>query len=80
MIRPVRTRFAPAHKGAAAFCLQSLGNLVVLTVLFVLLSLVAGARLQRWFSTDPRRIEMWWTRWPTANVGLRTGIEKRSSS
>ncbi len=25
-------------------------------------------------TTDPRRIEMWWTRWPTANVGLRTGI------
>jgi hypothetical protein len=25
-------------------------------------------------STDPRRIEMWWTRWPDANVGLRTGI------
>jgi hypothetical protein len=25
-------------------------------------------------SADPRRIEMWWTRWPTANVGLRTGV------
>ena len=25
-------------------------------------------------STDPRRIEMWWARWPEANVGLRTGI------
>ncbi len=25
-------------------------------------------------SVDPRRIEMWWTRWPAANVGLRTGI------
>jgi hypothetical protein len=25
-------------------------------------------------TTDPRRIEMWWTRWPDANVGLRTGI------
>ena len=25
-------------------------------------------------STDPRRIEMWWARWPDANVGLRTGV------
>jgi hypothetical protein len=25
-------------------------------------------------STDPRLIEMWWARWPEANVGLRTGV------
>ncbi|HEU4348245.1 MAG TPA: bifunctional DNA primase/polymerase, partial [Actinoplanes sp.] len=25
-------------------------------------------------STDPRRIEMWWSRWPDANVGVRTGV------
>jgi hypothetical protein len=25
-------------------------------------------------STDPRRIEQWWARWPLANVGLRTGV------
>jgi hypothetical protein len=25
-------------------------------------------------SVDPRRIEMWWTRWPAANIGLRTGV------
>jgi hypothetical protein len=25
-------------------------------------------------STDPRLIEMWWARWPDANIGLRTGI------
>jgi hypothetical protein len=25
-------------------------------------------------STDPRRIEMWWERWPDANIGLRTGV------
>jgi hypothetical protein len=25
-------------------------------------------------TTDPRQIELWWTRWPAANVGLRTGV------
>ncbi|GAA0796666.1 bifunctional DNA primase/polymerase [Spirilliplanes yamanashiensis] len=25
-------------------------------------------------STDPRRVELWWARWPRANVGLRTGV------
>jgi hypothetical protein len=25
-------------------------------------------------TTDPRRIEMWWARWPDANIGLRTGV------
>ncbi|WP_250035603.1 bifunctional DNA primase/polymerase [Paractinoplanes maris] len=25
-------------------------------------------------SADPRQIEMWWSRWPGANVGLRTGV------
>jgi Bifunctional DNA primase/polymerase, N-terminal len=25
-------------------------------------------------TTDSRRLEMWWTRWPDANIGLRTGI------
>jgi hypothetical protein len=25
-------------------------------------------------TTDPRLIDMWWSRWPEANVGLRTGI------
>jgi hypothetical protein len=25
-------------------------------------------------SVDPRRLDMWWDRWPAANVGLRTGV------
>lgn len=25
-------------------------------------------------STDPRTIELWWARWPAANIGLRTGV------
>jgi bifunctional DNA primase/polymerase-like protein len=25
-------------------------------------------------STDETRLQMWWTRWPDANIGLRTGV------
>jgi hypothetical protein len=25
-------------------------------------------------STDPRRLDLWWSRWPDANIGLRTGV------
>jgi hypothetical protein len=25
-------------------------------------------------STDPRRLDLWWSRWPEANIGLRTGV------
>jgi hypothetical protein len=25
-------------------------------------------------SVDPRRLELWWARWPDANIGLRTGV------
>ncbi|GAA2409304.1 hypothetical protein GCM10010420_42150 [Streptomyces glaucosporus] len=41
--------------GAAAFSLQALGNLVVMGVLFVLISLLAGERLHRWMSARPSR-------------------------
>lgn len=42
--------------GAAAFTLQSLGNIVVMAVLFLILAYFAGGRLQRWVSANPRRI------------------------
>jgi hypothetical protein len=42
--------------GAAAFTLQSLGNIVVMAVLFLLLTMVAGGRLQGWFAADPTRM------------------------
>ncbi|MTE22534.1 hypothetical protein F0L17_26250 [Streptomyces sp. TRM43335] len=41
--------------GAASFSLQALGNLVVMGVLFVLVSLLAGERLHRWMSAHPGR-------------------------
>ncbi|WP_433241408.1 hypothetical protein ACQPYK_36175 [Streptosporangium sp. CA-135522] len=42
--------------GAAAFTLQSVGNIAVMTVLFVILTLFAGGRLQRWLAAKPSRI------------------------
>jgi hypothetical protein len=39
--------------GAAAFVLQSLGNIVLVVLLFLLLSRLG--RLRRWLATDPRR-------------------------
>ncbi|MFG3417486.1 hypothetical protein ACIBTZ_00265 [Micromonospora sp. NPDC049460] len=42
--------------GAAAFTLQSIGNIVIMAVLFLLLAWLAGSRLQRWFSARPTRL------------------------
>ncbi len=50
---------AEAHDplyGAAAFVLQSIGNILVLAVLLLVVAWLAGGRLQRWFAEDPRRI------------------------
>lgn len=41
--------------GAAAFSLQSVGNIAVLAVLFIGLTFFFGARIQRWLSTEPTR-------------------------
>lgn len=42
--------------GAAAFTLQSLGNIVVMGTLFLILAYFTGGRLQRWLSAKPTRI------------------------
>ncbi|WP_175411830.1 hypothetical protein [Streptomyces sp. TRM64462] len=42
--------------GAGAFALQTLGNLVVMSVLLVAVSVVFGERLHRWMTANPRRV------------------------
>lgn len=42
--------------GAAAFCLQSLGNIVVLGVLLVVVAVLLGDRTRRWLSAKPSRL------------------------
>jgi MFS family permease len=42
--------------GAAAFTLQSLGNIVIMAVLFLALAYFTGGRLQRWLAAKPSRI------------------------
>ncbi|MCP2167738.1 hypothetical protein [Goodfellowiella coeruleoviolacea] len=41
--------------GAAAFVLQSLGNVVLIAVGLLAVTLLAGERLGRWLAADPRR-------------------------
>ncbi|MEV6877725.1 hypothetical protein [Amycolatopsis sp. NPDC051128] len=42
--------------GAAAFALQSVGNIVVMAVLFLILTHATGGRVQRWLAAKPARI------------------------
>jgi hypothetical protein len=42
--------------GAAAFSLQSIGNIIIMAVLFLLLAYFAGGSLQRWSSAKPSRL------------------------
>ncbi|MEU4744633.1 hypothetical protein AB0G02_29810 [Actinosynnema sp. NPDC023658] len=42
--------------GAAAFTLQSVGNIVIMALLFLALAYFTGGRLQRWLSAKPSRI------------------------
>jgi hypothetical protein len=41
--------------GAVAFTLQSLGNIVIMAVLFLILAYFTGGRLQRWITAKPSR-------------------------
>jgi len=42
--------------GAAAFSLQSIGNIVIMAILFLALSYFTGGRLHRWISARPSRL------------------------
>jgi hypothetical protein len=42
--------------GAAAFSLQSIGNIVIMAVLFLVLAYSTGGRLQRWLAAKPGRM------------------------
>ena len=55
LFRNAADRHDPFY-GAAAFTLQSLGNIVVMSVLFIVLSYATGGRLQNWLTSKPVRI------------------------
>jgi hypothetical protein len=44
--------------GAATFALQSIGNILLVTVLFVVLVLGTGGRFLRWLTENPRRMAL----------------------
>jgi len=55
MFRDAAERENPLY-GAAVFTLQSLGNIVIMAVLFLILVYATGGRLQRWFMAKPSRL------------------------
>lgn len=55
--------------GATAFVLQSVGNITVMAILFLLLSYVAGAPVQRWLTAEPARTSI-----VTASAFLVAGV------
>jgi hypothetical protein len=54
MFRSAASRHNPLY-GATAFALQSLGNIIVMAILFLLLSYGLGGRIQRWLAAKPGR-------------------------
>jgi hypothetical protein len=54
MFRDAAERGDPFY-GAAAFVLQSVGNILVMAVLLVVVAAVFGGALGRWLTADPRR-------------------------
>ncbi|WP_257902745.1 hypothetical protein [Saccharothrix obliqua] len=42
--------------GAAAFCLQSLGNIALMAVIFLVMAYAAGGRAGRWLAASPNRV------------------------
>lgn len=44
--------------GAAAFVLQSVGNILIISVLFLAMSYFLGGRVQRWLSARPVRVSI----------------------
>lgn len=54
MFRSAATHHNPLY-GATAFALQSVGNIIVMAVLFLLLSYGLGGRVQRWLTAKPGR-------------------------
>lgn len=57
LFRSAATSHDPFY-GAAAFALQSMGNIIVMSLLLVLLALVVGQRARAWLAADPARVSV----------------------
>jgi len=55
--------------GAAAFVLQSLGNIALMTIIFLVLAYGTGGRLQRWIAAVPSRLAV-----VTASAFIAAGV------
>jgi hypothetical protein len=67
LFRNAANRHNPLY-GAGAFVLQSLGNMIVMGVLFIVLSYAIGGRVQRWVAQQPSRAST-----PTASTLIISG-------
>lgn len=68
LFRHAATTHNPLY-GAVAFSLQSIGNIIIMGLLFVLLSYGTGGRLRRWMAAKPGRIST-----VTASAFLIAGV------
>lgn len=57
LFRDVADSHNPLY-GAVSFVMQSVGNIVILALLFLILTVVAGGRVQRWMAARPGRAAM----------------------
>src|SRR3712207_7029631 len=64
----------PIFYGSAAFVLQSIGNITVVAVLFLLAVSLSRGRLLQWLAADPRRTDRKSTRLNSSHANISYAV------